>query len=76
MAADVEQDGTASETLDAQVKGRVPAAYVTALDELVTEARKRFPRYSRSDAVREALTHHFKRHKVSFDGSSNGKAAA
>jgi hypothetical protein len=50
-----------SETLEAQVKARVPTEQREAVDRLVLERRKSGARISRGDILREALTEYFER---------------
>jgi hypothetical protein len=70
----VAENGNGNETLEAEVKGRVPQKYSDAVDDLVELRRKKFPRYSRSDVLRSALESYFKKHGL--PNESNGKAAA
>ncbi len=55
----VASDSINSGLFDAQVKGRVPTAIVSALDAAVRERQKLFPRASRADILREALAEYF-----------------
>jgi hypothetical protein len=70
----VAENSEGNETLAAEVKGRVPKKYSDAVDALVLDRRKKFPRYSRSDVLRSALESYFRKH--GWPNETNGKAAA
>lgn len=56
------ETATRNGALDAEVKGRVPSAFVRAIDLDVMERRKKFPRASRADVIRDALAAYFLNH--------------
>ena len=58
----VAENGNAVETLDAEVKGRVPQAYLDGVDALVAERKLQYPRYSRGDLIRDALAVYFEKY--------------
>jgi hypothetical protein len=64
--------GEISETLEAEVKARVPIEQRAAVDKLVRQRRKSGARISRGDIVREALTEYFLRHPQRVS-RANGK---
>jgi hypothetical protein len=62
-----------TETLEAEVKGRVPTQYTVAIDAIVRQRRLTGARTSRADILREALTEYFANHPSK--GAGNGEAA-
>lgn len=72
------ETATRDGALDAEVKGRVPKKYVEAIDADVLKRRISFPRASRADVLRDALTEYFKNHPVQGElalaaGGDNGR---
>lgn len=59
-----------SAILDAEVKGRVPQAYVDAVDAEVEILKKKFRRASRSDVVRIALDTYFAKRGIKLNGKA------
>lgn len=72
MAKETANETHGTQVMDAEVKGRVPKAWLSAIKLDVAARRKRFPRASKSDVVRDALSLYFETHDI----NPNGKAGA
>jgi hypothetical protein len=60
---------TIEETLDAEVKGRVPQEVRDAVDAIVKKRRSLGAHVSRADIIREALHEYFVNHPESANGA-------
>jgi Arc/MetJ-type ribon-helix-helix transcriptional regulator len=60
--------------MDAEVKGRVPQAYAEAVDKDVTRRQRKFPRASRADVLRDALTEYFAKRGIKLNGKEHAHA--
>jgi hypothetical protein len=72
VAGETPSQNNSAGVLDAEVKGRVPQSYVDAIDADVRKRKQIFPRASRADVLRDALSEYFAKHSA----KKNGKAVA
>lgn len=75
VAEETANEENGVQLLDAEVKGRVPSSFVVAIDADVKQRRKQFPRASRSDVLRDALSEYFANNAPRVK-RANGKAGA